>query len=86
MGDKCRLIVKGIAYRSWNKKNLNRLIDYHLHKVRNSYRFRDPITGENDIDYDTATYRYILAEYLSKVNLPNGDIDNVHELVENKLE
>ncbi len=86
MGDKCRLLVKGIAYRNWNKKNLCRLINYHLQKVRHQYRFHDPITGDSEgIDYDTASYRYILSEYLAKVNLPNGDIDNVHELVENKL-
>lgn len=85
MGVKCRLLVKGIAYRSWNKKNLCRLVNYHLRKVRHHYKFYDPVTGEEGVDYDTATYRYILSEYLVKVNLPNGDIDNVHQLVESKL-
>lgn len=86
MGDKCRLLIKGIAYRNWNKKNLCRLINYHLQRVRHRYRFYDPITGEKGVDYDTATYRYILSEYLVKINLPNGDIDNVHRLIESRLE
>jgi len=85
MGDKCRLLVKGIAYRNWNKKNLYRLIEYHLYKVRNLYSFFDPITGDDNFDYDTSAYRYILAEYLAKVNLPNGDLDNLDGLIKDKL-
>jgi hypothetical protein len=85
MGDKCRLLVKGIAYRNWNRKNLDRLVNYHLYKVKQNYRFYDPVTGDEDISYDLATYRYILSEYLSKVNLPNGDMDNIDGLIKEKL-
>lgn len=87
MGDKCRLLIKGIAYRTWNNKNLYRLLNFHLRKVRHYYRFHDPLFDDSPegLDYDTASYRYILTEYLAKVNLPNGDIDNVHELIETKL-
>ena len=86
MGNICRLIVKGIAYRTWNKKNFCRLVNYHIQKVRQKYKFYDPVSGEDIIDYDTAGYRYIILEYLKKVNLPNGDIDNVHHMIEQNIE
>lgn len=85
MGSKNRLLIKGVSYREWNKKNLEKIVNFHQLIVRENYLFWDPITGDQEMDYDTVVYRYVISEYLSKIGLPNGDLDNVDEMIHKQL-
>lgn len=80
-----KLIVKGISYRDWDKKNLHRMLQHHLQVVRKDYHFFDPVDGsrrdDRDSSYDRVASKYILSRYLKKVNIDMGNVDVVEEII-----
>lgn len=84
-GSTTRLIVKGISYRDWDKKNFHRMLNHHLQVVRKDYHFFDPVDGsrrgEKDSSYDRIASKYILSRYLKKVNIDMGNVDVVEEII-----
>jgi len=78
-GKKIRLLVKGNTFRTWNAKNMKKLLCHHTCDMRKKYIFMDPLTGTKEMSYDRAAYQYILSKYLVKINITDGNIDLVKD-------
>jgi len=78
-GEKLRMMIKGGGKRKWNYKEIRKLQNYHLDKVRKEYKFFDPLEGVEILDFDHAGVRFLLVSYLKKANL---DLENFKELEE----
>jgi len=81
-GSITKLIVKGISYREWDKKNLHRMLNHHIQVVRKDYHFYDPIDGSRRGDnYDKVASKYILSRYLKKINIDMGNVNVVEKIL-----
>jgi len=87
-----KIIIKGIGYRDWDKKNLESLMKHHLLEVRKKIRFYNIITGEEnpgksledlnlDNFYDSSSLVFVTLKYLEKINLNNSEIYTLLELI-----
>lgn len=81
-GDKVRLLIKGVSYRVWDRKVMEKTLLHHLSVVRHKYRFFDPVTGERtqECRYDQIAEKYLKLQYLKKVNLTNDNLEELDEM------
>lgn len=81
-GEKPKLMVKGMNYRHWDIKNLQKMLNHHIQIVRKDYKFFDPVDGSRtNSNYDQTARRYILSKYLTKVNLDVGNVDDLERFI-----
>lgn len=72
-----RLIVRGVAYKTWDVKNYKNYIDYHHCRVRPYCKFLNPFSNDHKTIYkERGLYNYydetslmvIIIDYLKKIN------------------
>ena len=81
-GEKLRLLIKGVSYRVWDRKIMEKTLLHHLLVVREKFRFYDPVTGNRGGKYDETAEKYLKTQYLRKVNLTNDNMDDLDKLME----
>ncbi len=85
-GERLRLIIKGFSYRIWDRKNMMRMLQYHIFKVRNEYRFFNPLTGERTRSrFDQTAELYLKDQYLQKVNMFDGEMSELDSIIDRQI-